>query len=85
MAAGTAQMNDWAELGASLRLAELEREEAAIFKAFPALRKERPEVRGTGLAKQRRRMSPASRRAVSARMKTYWAKRKKRESSDDTV
>lgn len=78
-------MNEWAKLGASLHLADLEREEAAIFRAFPGLRRGRTEVPETAPAKRRPRMSPAARRAVSARMKAYWAKRKKREPSGDKV
>lgn len=81
MAVGMSQMNEWAKLGASLRLADLAREEAAIFKAFPGLRKGRTEVPGTAPVKRRRRMSPAARRSVSARMKAYWARRKKLEQS----
>ena len=83
MAVGTTQMNEWAKLGASLRLADLEREEAAIFRAFPGLRRGRTEVLGTPPAKRRRQMSPAARRAVSQRMKAYWAKRKKREGTGE--
>ena len=69
-----------ARLGAKSRLEELRREEASIHRAFPDLfagaRGRRSN--GTGASgKRRRRMSAAARKAVSARMKKYWAARRK--------
>jgi len=67
-----------ARLGARARLEELQREETAIRQAFPDL------FRGGGgrpaAARGRRRrsnMSAAARKAVSVRMKKYWADRRK--------
>jgi hypothetical protein len=71
-----------ARLGAKSRLDELRREEAAIRKAFPDLfgGRGRPAA-GDGATGARRRrrsnMSAAARKAVSARMKKYWAERRK--------
>lgn len=68
-----------AQLGAKARLEELRLEEAAIRKAFPDLVGAR--VRhsaGDGAAPKRRRgMSAAARKAVSVRMKKYWAAKRK--------
>jgi hypothetical protein len=83
-----------ARLGAQKRLEELRREEAAIRAAFPDLNDTAPGRRGrkgargaaqpagaARKAKRRRRapMSAAQKRAVSERMKKYWAKRKAQE------
>jgi hypothetical protein len=63
----------WARIGASLRLAQIDQERAAILKAFPGLHRER----ATGATiRPRRQMSAAARRAMSAGMKKYWARRK---------
>ena len=81
-----------ARLGAQSRLDELRREEAAIRRAFPDLfrGRRRPAGRaassdaetgsvGGGRRRRRRRkpMSAAGRKAVSERMKKYWAARRK--------
>ena len=75
-----------ARLGAKARLEELRLEEAAIRGAFPDLFGGRGRKAGTGgaaaaKAPRRRRkksnMSPAARKAVSERMKKYWAARRK--------
>lgn len=71
-----------ARLGAARRLEELRQEEAAIRAAFPDLKNERSPARAARGTKSRRRrrqhkMSPAARRAVSERMKKYWAERRK--------
>jgi len=81
-----------AHLGAAARLSQLEAEIAAIHAAFPALargtakpeRKPRgnaasatmPVEKPAAKAKNRYRMSPAERKAVSARMKAYWQARR---------
>jgi hypothetical protein len=83
------QLRQLATKGATARLEELRSEEAAIRQLFPELgRKSAPEP----VAKASRdvvekapasashdgnRMSPAARRAVSERMKKYWADRRK--------
>ena len=73
------QLQRLARLGAKARVEELRREEAAIRRAFP-------EVAGgprPGPRPRRRRggMSAAARRAASARMKRYWAERRKTKKS----
>jgi hypothetical protein len=73
-------------LGAARRLEELRREEAALRAAFPGLgsaaaeRGRRQAQAGNGATARRRRrrkMSAAQKRAVSQRMKKYWAERRK--------
>jgi hypothetical protein len=77
-----------ARLGAKARLEELRREEAAIRQAFPDLFRGGRRVRGASAAanadgdgrrrrRRRRGMSAAARKAVSVRMKKYWADRRK--------
>jgi hypothetical protein len=68
--------NAWAELGAATRLEQIDRERVAILKAFPRLRrKAMPTPLSIG-ARPRRTISAAARRAMSAGMKRFWAKRK---------
>jgi len=72
-----------ARVGAEARLNELRTEEAAILKAFPDLRGRRTQLKSNGIeaapARQhRRKMSAAARKAVSERMKKYWAGRRKK-------
>jgi hypothetical protein len=78
-------LKDLARRGAIARLAELEAESAAILKEFPELRK----IGRAGVAytddgttilpgrtsrrRGRRPMSAAQRKAVSVRMRKYWA------------
>jgi hypothetical protein len=67
-------MRSLARRGAEVRLAELNEEIKAIHAAFPDLR------RGAPPASSRRRrkpMSAAQKKAVSARMRKYWAERRK--------
>jgi len=69
-----------ASVGARARLAELDRERAALLAMFPALRRgaTAPSVaRPARGRRRRRRMTAAERRAVSERMKRYWAARRK--------
>jgi hypothetical protein len=66
------QLKRLAALGAQARLEELRREEAAIRQAFPELGR-----KSAGAAVKRSHMSAAARRAVSERMKKYWAERRK--------
>lgn len=79
------ELNKLARVGAQARLAELDRERQSIVRAFPDLsggRRGRPSKAGAaaagGRARRRQRtMSAAERRAVSIRMKKYWADRRK--------
>ena len=79
-------INSYARRGAEVRLAELNQELAAIYAAFPDLRsggrgrrKQTAATAAPAPAARRRRkaMSAAQRKAVSARMKRYWADRRK--------
>jgi hypothetical protein len=81
-----------ARLGARARLEELKSEEAAIRQAFPDLFRpgRRPRARipesntaasSTPAARRRgrrSRMSASARKAVSERMKKYWAERRRK-------
>ncbi len=69
--------NDWARLGASVRLAQIETERTTILKAFPDLRRGAPAAAAAVSGPRPRRvMSAKARAAMSAGMKRYWAKRK---------
>lgn len=80
-----ANLRALARVGAMRRLEELRQEEAAIRSAFPDLfrtgRRGRPPSADGGAPKRRRRrkstMTAAQRKAVSERMKKYWADRRK--------
>lgn len=71
----------FARLGAMRRLEDIRTEEAAIRSAFPELFRggARPAAAAPAKARTRKRsnMSPAMRKAVSERMKKYWAGRRK--------
>ena len=79
-------LKDLARRGAIARLAELQAEQAAILKAFPDLRatgRARVAYTDDGTTvlpgrrgRRRRGMSAAQKKAVSVRMKAYWAKRR---------
>ena len=66
-----------ARLGAKSRLDEIRREEAAIKRAFPDLIGGRV-ARTVARRRRRSNMSAAARKAVSERMKKYWADRRKK-------
>jgi hypothetical protein len=72
-----------ARLGAVARLAELRKEEAALRAAFPGLgsSQERTSAAKGAMARRRRPMSAANRKAVSERMRKYWAARRKAQAS----
>ena len=73
------QLRRLARLGAIARLEQLKQEEAAIRAEFPELfgrgRRGVADVATPG--RRRRRMSSAARKAVSIRMRKYWAERRK--------
>lgn len=83
----TEQLRRLARLGAISRLEQLQQEEAAIRAEFPELfgRGRRGASRdrtvadagGGGRRRGRRKMSAAARKAVSVRMRKYWAERRK--------
>jgi hypothetical protein len=74
---------EFAKKGASHRYDELKAELAALIKAFPhlefgsAISPAAPKQEFDRLRKRRKPMSAAAKKAVSARMKKYWAARKK--------
>ena len=75
------QLRRLARLGAMARLEQLRQEEAAIRSEFPELfgRGRRADL-GNGAAtapRRRKAMSAAARKAVSERMRKYWAARRK--------
>ena len=81
------QLRRLARLGAMARLEQLRQEEAAIRAEFPDLfgrgRKRASDAAGAGQAagggarRRRAAMSAAGRKAVSERMRKYWAERRK--------
>lgn len=69
---------EWVTLGAAVRLQQIDREAKKILAAFPNLRRN---LKGDALdglpAARRRKVSAAARRAISERMRRFWARRKK--------
>jgi hypothetical protein len=80
-------VNKYARLGAEARAAELSAELAEIYRAFPGLRRGRPATAAAGgdageavvRRRHRKPMTAAQKKAVSIRMKKYWASRRKAE------
>jgi hypothetical protein len=80
----SAQLRQWAARGAEQRLLEIAAEAAAIYKAFPELRDRSGKASSpatTAVAAKagrrgRNNMSAAQRKAVSERMRKYWAARR---------
>ncbi|MGE3276184.1 MAG: hypothetical protein AB7O67_13810 [Vicinamibacterales bacterium] len=73
-----------ARLGAMKRLEEIRKEEAAIRAAFPELFNKATAAMPAGATaeapkrqRRQRKMSASARKAVSDRMKKYWADRRK--------
>ena len=83
----TDQLRRLARLGAVARLEQLRAEETAIRAEFPELfgRGRRPEAAAPARTdgppaarkRSRRKMSAQARKAVSVRMRKYWAERRK--------
>ena len=75
------RLREWAKAGAEATLNELRAEMIAIERTFPELalpRKRRAVARSIKQVEERARtMSASARKAVSARMKKYWAERRK--------
>ena len=83
----TQELRRLAQIGARARLLELDQERAYLLREFPGLRRlsaatdvneDRTGAElSQGVKRRRRRgMSAAARKAVSARMKAYWASRR---------
>ena len=89
-----ADLNKYARIGAAIKLAQLEQEMVALRRAFPGLTAAAAPIVAPGvpaarsapagkLARRRGRKRPmnaAERKAVSERMKKYWAERNKTKS-----
>jgi hypothetical protein len=73
-------LREYARNGARARAEELKAELAKIYRLFPDLRGTAAGRRATGPARRARRrkgMTAAQKKAVSLRMKKYWASRRK--------
>ena len=74
-------IREFARRGAQARAIELRAELANIYRAFPELRRSESAVTGTKGSQRtrgrRRPMSAAEKKAVSLRMRKYWAARRK--------
>jgi hypothetical protein len=74
----TERLRELARTGAEQSLKRLRAEIATIERTFPELSKPRGRRRlKRAVRKRTRRMSAAARKAVSRRMKRYWAERRK--------
>ena len=76
----TEQLRRLARLGAIARLEQLKQEEADIRAEFPELFGRGRRAAGVEVAqpgRRRKKMSSAARKAVSERMRKYWAARRK--------
>jgi hypothetical protein len=85
------RFREFAQVGAAVRLGQLRDEIRQILTAFPALRFQKRSARGAGgsvaddvaaraaksTRRKKRRFSAAQKKAISDRMKKYWANRKK--------
>jgi hypothetical protein len=79
------KLREYARAGAQVTLHRLRAEIAAIERAFPEFAshgvRSRSVEQAAGTVRRRsRRMSAAARKAVSQRMKRYWAERRKAKS-----
>jgi hypothetical protein len=75
-------LKEYARVGAEARVRELTAELAQIYRAFPDLRRSGRLGAGsspgtTPRGRRRKPMSAAQKKAVGARMKKYWAARRK--------
>ncbi len=75
----TDRLKELARTGAETALKQLRAEIIAIERTFPELKGTRRAVKRSiqKAEKRTRQMSAAARKAVSARMKKYWAERRK--------
>jgi hypothetical protein len=83
------RFQEFARIGAAVRLSQLHEEERQIYKAFPSLRfkkrgpvgpkgAEDGDAKAVARRRKRRALTPAEKKAISDRMKKYWADRKKK-------
>jgi hypothetical protein len=78
---GDTRLREFALVGARAKLAALETEIAELLGTFPELRRRRGAAKAPASTAGRKRgrkqpMSAAERRAVSERMRKYWAERR---------
>jgi len=75
----TDMMRRLARLGAEARILQIREEMQEIHREFPDLRSSGAAPNGalSRITKKKRTMSAAQRKAVGARMKKYWAERRK--------
>ena len=72
------QLKHLAKVGAETALTRLRHEIAVIERTFPELSSSKGRARAVATAeKSARKLSAAARKAVSIRMKKYWAERRK--------
>jgi len=74
----SAYMDQWAKLGASVRLREIQEELAAIYRAFPDFKGQQG-LAPIATSRRRRtggRFSAKGRRAISEGMRKHWARPK---------
>ena len=77
MARGKSGDTGYEQLGAATRLGQLDRERAAILKAYPALRRAKESIGSVSVGQRpRRKISAAARKRMSAGMRRFWARRK---------
>ena len=84
------RFREYARIGAAVRLAQLREEVQQIYKAFPSLRfrrrgaldakdaKDNNAKKAAPRRRKRRPLTAAEKKAISDRMKRYWAGRKKK-------
>ena len=77
---GDSTLREFALVGARAKYAALQAELASLVATFPELAKGRGAVAGTSAPGRKRGrkkpMTPAERKAVSERMRKYWAERR---------
>ncbi len=79
MAKDSSKFREFALVGARARLEELRKEEAALRSDFPELfRSTRTAPAAASAKRGRPAMTAAQKKAVSERMKKYWADRRKK-------
>ena len=75
--ARTVDVNQWAKLGATARLKEIQDELDSIYRAFPDLKGQRSLASGrSSRGRKRARFSAEGKAAISEGMRKYWARRK---------
>ena len=76
-----ARLREFALVGARARLAELRKEEADLRAQFPELFRGGTAPARKAAKRRRKPMSAAQKKAVSERMKKYWADQRKKKAS----